>query len=406
MIQHISLLMGQGNYKEALKRLQILIAETPEYPYLHVLAAHCFNEIEQYKNALDEANQAISLDPEYGEAYNAKAVTYIYLDKFKEAKDNVEIAISLNPDSESFYANLAEIESVAGHWQESLEAAELGLMISPQDLSCNNLRAQALRKLGRTAEADITLDSVLTENPEDSFTHASMGWALLEKGNYKQAFEHFREALRLEPGNEYARQGIIHAMQARSRIYRLCLKYFFWTSKLSREKIFKIIIGLYLVNILVRSMGKAFNEIQPIAKVFNYAYLIFALSTWLTQPFFNLLLNFDSFGRLVLTKRERIESVFFGLFIMIAGVAFIWSLFTNQAIVFNFTLFGIFMAIAIAGIQQQSQKIRIQQYIVFSAVLCLLGISALVFEVLIGVNMIAIFILPAIIYQLMIMFRK
>ena len=40
-------------------------------------------------------------------------------------------------------------------------------------------------------------------------------WALIEQGEHEQAMEHFREALRLNPQLDWARQGIVEAMKAR-----------------------------------------------------------------------------------------------------------------------------------------------------------------------------------------------
>jgi hypothetical protein len=56
--------------------------------------------------------------------------------------------------------------------------------------------------LGRKGEAGSTIDGTLSREPENSFSHANKGWTLLEQGRRKEALAHFRESLRLEPGNE------------------------------------------------------------------------------------------------------------------------------------------------------------------------------------------------------------
>lgn len=65
----------------------------------------------------------------------------------------------------------------------------------------------------------------------------------LHEGNPRAAPEHFREALRLEPDDEYARSGIVHALRARHFLYRLMLAYFLWMSRLSGTVQLALIFG-------------------------------------------------------------------------------------------------------------------------------------------------------------------
>ncbi|MDB5311521.1 MAG: tetratricopeptide repeat protein [Gemmataceae bacterium] len=46
------------------------------------------------------------------------------------------------------------------------------------------------------------------------------GWALLHARQPAEALTHFREALRLDPTNEWARDGLIEALKARYWVYR------------------------------------------------------------------------------------------------------------------------------------------------------------------------------------------
>ena len=58
--------------------------------------------------------------------------------------------------------------------------------------------------------------------------------------------EHFREALRLNPNMEWARQGILEALRARNPIYRVMLRYFLWMSRFRGKVQFGIVIGGWL----------------------------------------------------------------------------------------------------------------------------------------------------------------
>lgn len=45
----------------------------------------------------------------------------------------------------------------------------------------------------------------LARNPDDGFSHANQGWTFLDQGRRLEAMNHFRESLRLDPTDEWAR---------------------------------------------------------------------------------------------------------------------------------------------------------------------------------------------------------
>lgn len=80
-----------------------------------------------------------------------------------------------------------------------LAAAERGLALDPGHVRCLNLRASALRQLGQADEAAEALEYALAEDPDEPDTHATYGFASLQRGKVHEALTHFREALRLAP---------------------------------------------------------------------------------------------------------------------------------------------------------------------------------------------------------------
>jgi tetratricopeptide (TPR) repeat protein len=194
----------------------------------------------------------------------------------------------------------------------------------------------ALVKLGRKAEAGATIDTALSRNPDNSLTHANQGWTLLERGDAKKAAEHFREALRLDPQNEWARHGIIEALKARNIVYALMLKYFLWMAKFSRRGQWGIILGGYIGNQILGWLAGINPGLAPWILPLRILYVCFALMTWMAYPLFNLLLRINRFGRLVLSREQTVASNWFGLCLLLAliglvgcfiqGLESIWTL--------------------------------------------------------------------------------
>jgi hypothetical protein len=143
-------------------------------------------------------------------------------------------------------------------------------------------------------------------------THANQGWTLLHRGEIHKALEHFREALRLDPENEWARQGIIEALKARNIIYAVMLKYFLWMSRFSPRAQWAILLGGYFGNRLLGGLAAANPRLAPWILPIRILYVGFALLTWMAYPFFNLLLRADKFGRMVLSREETVASNWFG----------------------------------------------------------------------------------------------
>ena len=110
----------------------------------------------------------------------------------------------------------------------------------------------------------------------------------------KKAAEHFREALRLDPQNDWARRGIIEALKARHFIYALMLKYFLWMARFSRGGQMGILLAAYFGNRILAGVAHANPNLAPWILPLRILYVAFALMTWLAYPLFNLCLLYTS----------------------------------------------------------------------------------------------------------------
>src|SRR5262249_42944875 len=151
--------------------------------------------------------------------------------------------------------------------------------------------------LGDRAAAAQTMGQAIARRPDDALTHANQGWALLHAGDAKQALVHFREALRLEPNQGWARAGIVEALKARNFLYRWLLAYFLWMARLPTGARWALVLGALFAQQFAADLAKGSPLLAPILWPLVYAYFVFVVLTWLAYPLFNLLLRFDRFGR-------------------------------------------------------------------------------------------------------------
>ncbi len=321
-LQRALLLYQQSRFELAETELRQAIAAEPNDAYAHSLLALCLARREQFQAATDEARQAIGLQPDSSYAHYAHAVILYDRHRPAEALAAIQEAIRLDTTDADYFSLLAAIHFGESRWQEALSAAEQGLQCDPEHVGCANLRAMAMVKLGRRAEAGAMIATALAKNPDSAVTHANQGWTLLHQGEVKKALEHFREALRLDPENEWARHGIIEALKARHFIYAVMLKYFLWMSRFRRQAQWGIIVGAYVGYRLLGILASSQPALAPWILPLQIAYIVFALMTWMASPFFDLVLRLNRFGRLVLTREQTSGSNWFGLCLACALASF------------------------------------------------------------------------------------
>jgi len=322
-ISKAQLLIEQERYELAEKELIREISESPENPVAHALLALCLSNQKKYIQAVQEAHMAIGFAPDLSFCHYVLGVVLVDQGQLDKAEAAIREALALDSWHPEYYGLLASIKINQKKWQEALDFASEGLKIEPENVQCINLLGIALTKLGFKREAIYSIDSALAHDPENAFTHANQGWTLLEHGEHKKALEHFREALRLEPNLEYARDGILEALKAKNFIYRMLLKYFFWMSKLSNKNQWIFIIGLIVGVRLLRELAKIVPVLAPVITPIIILYFIFVFLVWTSDPLFNLLLRLDKFGRLALSEEQVFASNVVGMLIGGSALSFI-----------------------------------------------------------------------------------
>lgn len=294
----IQLLLEQHRYEMARQELETLLQQSPNEALAHALLAHCLSEEHQGKRALVHARLAVGLAPDQAYCHYILALVQQELGQLKEARQSIQQALELNPEDPDFYTRLGLIALLEARWQEALACAEQALRLDPEHIDSQNLRSMALIRLGQPDTALVQLEQALLKEPENGRVHANRGWTLLHAGQPAEAMDAFREALRLEPGLEWAREGMLEALKAQYWPYRIYQRYAFWMGRFRNQHQFLIMLMLVI----------SIRFFPGLALL----YLIFVAMTWLTDPFFNLILMFHPFGRFVLAPHERHGALWFG----------------------------------------------------------------------------------------------
>lgn len=301
-------LIQQDRYDMAETEIRGALAEAPDDGFAHALLAMALSGQDKHKEAIEASEEAVGLLPDVAFAHEIRGKVLLRNGDWKLAELSAKEAHQLDPEDADVCNLLAWITAHRANWKEMLRYADLGLEIDPEHIGCNNARAHALQMLGRGDEAQVALDTTLKNAPENATTHANQGWHLLRQGKAKESLTHFKEAMRLEPGHEYARAGLIEALKLRNPLYGPIFAYFNFLGRLSTNVQFALIIGAFLGYRVIRGMLADKPEYAPYLIAFIALYLLFILSTWAGPTLFNMTLWFHPLGRHALDRDQKMAS--------------------------------------------------------------------------------------------------
>lgn len=370
------LLLAQSRPADAERETMLALAAQPDDVAALALLSLSRSEQRKGPESLAAAETAIGLAPDNAYLHYVHAVALHRLDREADARLAIGEALRLDPGDEDHFALLSSIELARRDWPAALEAADQALALNPEHVNAANLRAMALVRLGRKEEATATVDFALHRAPENAFSHANQGWNCLHRNDPRRAQEHFREALRLEPDLEYARHGMLEALKARNPVYRAMLAYFLWIGRQSRQFQWAFVIGTYLTSRFIgRILAAPGGVATPILVLVVLFYALVYLS-WTSMPMFNLLLRFDRFGRLVLSRDERHGTWWFGATFAVAlGSLIWWPLGGGEFAVLN-TIVWAMLSVCAAATFNRTKRPRLILAI-YSGVLALFGLGGL-----------------------------
>ncbi len=279
------LLVDQGRYDLAEQELAQVLAANPDHASAHALLAICLAQKEQFPAAIQTIQRAIALSPSFSGFHYIYAGILSQQGKLTEAKAAIAEALRLDPEDADYYARLASIQYDQSKYTEVLQTTKQGLSLDAEQIGCLNLRLLALMQLGQLSSAEQEVEVTLATAPENPFSHAIKGWISLHQNRIPTALESFREALRLAPQLEWARQGLVEGLKARNRLYRLILRFDLWRSRMNNAQR----VGLVLLLLIPQT---------------RVLVLLLFLSILLIRPLFTALLWLDPYGRLALTQPE------------------------------------------------------------------------------------------------------
>lgn len=318
-----------NRYPEAIKYLQAALHEDINNWSTKYYLGLCYYNIDEYTKAEGFLDSLLLEEPDNEYVHSLKSNIELQRNKLAEALKHIDLSISLNPTEANFFGQKSAILLHKKEFELGLSFANKGLAIDPKNNYCLNLRTQFLTKLNRIEEANLTIEHLLFDNPNDVYSQANVGWVELEKGNHEKAMTHFKEALILNPNMQYARNGMSTALKAKNIFYKWFLKYQFWMTNKSSKNQWIFILGIYFAYRFSVKVLSA-SGMSYLALPLIIVYLLFALGGWIMEPISNMILNFNNYGKYLLSKSEKLSGISFGTLTILSLISIIIFLTTSN----------------------------------------------------------------------------
>jgi tetratricopeptide (TPR) repeat protein len=320
LLERSRLLLQQGRYEDAIREIKNLLQQEPAHHEALSIYAQALFGLGQLDEAIALLHRAISADPTNSFYFYLLAFGCYRKNNNEEALAHLATATELHPYFAEYYGLTAFVYLEQLKFEPALTKADEGLAIDPENITCLNARSTALNKLRRIDDAIDTMQDTLAKDPDNAFTHTTIGWNLLEKGSHKQAMGHFREALRIDPNLRSAKLGLKEALKSKIPPYRWLLQFSFWVNNKGRNFRWAFAIILFVAVRLIVTASSASENFSALGIVVAGAYFVFAATSWVIGPLANVFLLLHKDGKYALESREKTNALAFLACIM-TGIA-------------------------------------------------------------------------------------
>ncbi len=292
----------------------------------------------RYQDAADYARKAIEIEPEESAGYGYLSQALLGLEKLDDAENAIQTALSIDPEEPDWLSRYGDIlsckeqpdqalefyfralnndpenaeryasiaaEKLSTNSNESVEWAKKGLQLDPENDACLQVLTLANLVTGRREASDESGMALLSNSPDKSETHLTIGLTALLRGRHEKAMEHLSEYLRSYPDDQVAIDLLREAILSKSIIYRLLLQFQLFI--FDKPKSFLVACGVLVTVVIFTLIYHLYQIAVKYASIpFGiYAIFLFSNSINFFTAFLNLRLRLHPYGKWLQEPAER-----------------------------------------------------------------------------------------------------
>jgi tetratricopeptide (TPR) repeat protein len=243
-----TLIYDHQKYKEARKILADMLAVELYNAEVYALMAYCEQKSGNKKNADDLLRQSLRIDPGFALAYYFQSVIHSERNEFSKALKAIESALAIEPENAEYLYTKANIHYRKGDVYVAAEIISRGLAIDPEHEGLTTLKSLCYLSNNQQDAAESLINKNLQNNANDSESLRLKGWMYLNRDDYERAEQSFIDALKANPENELAREGLLDVKKRQWPLLNFFIKMGFrkytFTFKGDLTSIIFLIIGI------------------------------------------------------------------------------------------------------------------------------------------------------------------
>ena len=147
------------------------LARDPKNPALLLKLAQAQIAVWEDKEAVETLTHAIAISPQDADLYTERGHRYLPLHEFAKARADLDRAVALNPKNMAAYYHLGLAHYFQNEFADAADAFAHAVATAPNSderINSTNWLYAALRRAGKTAEAEKALEAVPQEMTNES----------------------------------------------------------------------------------------------------------------------------------------------------------------------------------------------------------------------------------------------
>ncbi|MBI2267349.1 MAG: tetratricopeptide repeat protein [Armatimonadetes bacterium] len=232
--------LKQKHYQQALHLFQDALKDGMDTAEVHNRIGDAYVGLNKNDDALKAYEAAIAKNPKMAVAHSNLGYVHKQLGNMDAAMGEFRKAVELDPKDTFSHGQLGLLHQKREAYHDAIQSYRRALELDPQNKVFLNNLGFVYQKINELAKAEEYYDRALTIDPEYRFARNNLSNVNKEKGiqaqalltfdGDKQAYEFFREAVKLNPNNKEASAGLEAARES------LCKRYLDKVQRAKEEK--------------------------------------------------------------------------------------------------------------------------------------------------------------------------
>ncbi|MBR7137980.1 MAG: tetratricopeptide repeat protein [Lentisphaeria bacterium] len=202
-IRYATLLYKQRRFKEALKVIEPVAAQNPDYKWAFLWNGLILDALKKKKEAVAMFEKAIAIDPKFDTAIYNLGCCYLNSRprQFDKARKCFQRVLQVNPSFKEAYYQLGMSYGFQDRYDVALTYMNKAIELSKDYLTARNWRALVLFEMKRFNEAAEAYSEALMLDPRNDELYVRRAAAKVELKQFESAGNDLNFALELNPQN-------------------------------------------------------------------------------------------------------------------------------------------------------------------------------------------------------------